>query len=550
MSEETSRLLTSTPGPSSVRRPMFTAGTSYGSYTSIGDLTPRHLTTIPENRTAASVNMGRKMSRIRSNSVSILNLAGDDVIATSFGPVILPESEHRDRDWMLGWFLAIISGILFTANNFFVKYLNVDALEMLLIRSGLQTVLIMVGLISTRTAFLPETIKDRCLVILQGVLSGGRVFLQFACLSFMPLGDALTLVFTEPLWTIILSKLILKIDIGWWKSLFGLFLITGMVLTIQPPFIFNAGGASQPVVNTTEITTTSPFQNASYSTTESIYSVPTTVLPTINVTNFLPTKRGSTTKHPTNPSSTTTSLPTDPTSIDDLSTNAPTTQTSSTSDLPMNPTSSIPSKDNHTHYKVFEKIVEITGLKDLKQYLNSKSRESRTVKRMAVSSDDDGGAQGYGDAYYIGVLLALSTAVTGALTNVVIAKVEGASSSLMVFYSGLGGVFLALGFSCLDPNNRIIFNIAAIEVDEWLFLLMLGGSGLLGYYSMTRSLRLIPPTTVAVLRALEIILAYIAQAAIMGEMPNALAISGSSIVMFSVIGFALEETILSCYNCY
>jgi len=501
--------------------------------------------------------MGRKMSRVRTNSVSILNLAGDDVIATSFGPVILPESEHRDRDWMLGWFLAIISGILFTANNFFVKYLNVDALEMLLIRSGLQTVLIMVGLISTRTAFLPETVKDRCLVILQGVLSGGRVFLQFACLSFMPLGDALTLVFTEPLWTIILSKLILKIDIGWWKSLFGLFLITGMVLTIQPPFIFNAGGASQSVVNTTEMTTTSPFQNASYSTaTESIGTVPTTVLPTINVTNFLPTKRGSTTTNPTIPTippSTTAAPPTDPASRDDLGTNVPTTRTSSTSDLSLDTlpfTSSIPSKDNKTHYKVFEKIIEITGLKDLKQYLNSKRRESRTVKRMAVGSDDDGGAQGYGDAYYIGVLLALSTAVTGALTNVVIAKVEGASSSLMVFYSGLGGVFLALGFSFLDPNNRIIFNIAAIEVDEWLFLLMLGGSGLLGYYSMTRSLRLIPPTTVAVLRALEIILAYIAQAAIMGEMPNALAISGSSIVMFSVIGFALEETILSCYNCY
>ena len=35
--------------------------------------------------------------------------------------------------------------------------------------------------------------------------------------------------------------------------------------------------------------------------------------------------------------------------------------------------------------------------------------------------------------------------------------------------------------------------------------------GIIGYFSMTRSLRLIPPTTVAVLRALEIILAYIAQ---------------------------------------
>ncbi len=32
-----------------------------------------------------------------------------------------------------------------------------------------------------------------------------------------------------------------------------------------------------------------------------------------------------------------------------------------------------------------------------------------------------------------------------------------------------------------------------------------------GYYAMTRSLQLIPPTTVAVLRALEIILAYVAQ---------------------------------------
>ena len=37
-------------------------------------------------------------------------------------------------DWMLGWFLAIISGVLFTANNFFVKYLDLDPLEILLVR--------------------------------------------------------------------------------------------------------------------------------------------------------------------------------------------------------------------------------------------------------------------------------------------------------------------------------------------------------------------------------------------------------------------------------
>jgi drug/metabolite transporter (DMT)-like permease len=68
------------------------------------------------------------------------------------------------------------------------------------------------------------------------------VFLQFACLAFMPLGDALTLVFTEPLWTIILSKIILRTRVGWWKGIFAVILIAGMVLTIQPEFMFHNAG--------------------------------------------------------------------------------------------------------------------------------------------------------------------------------------------------------------------------------------------------------------------------------------------------------------------
>jgi len=424
--------------------------------------------------------MGRKRERIRTTSVSILNLAGDaDVVGTSFGPVVLPEDATRTRDWMLGWFLAIISGVLFTANNFFVKYLSVDPLEMLIIRSGLQTVLIMFGLISTKTPFLPPATKDRILVILQGILSGARVFLQFACLAFMPLGDALTLVFTEPLWTIILSKIILRIDIGWWKSIFGLFLIGGMVLCIQPPFLFDTSGVAGQ--NNTEIEN---MMNMSQATT----AVPSTILPS-------------------------------------------TFQAIDTTDMPVD------GSKEPDQYQLLEKITKMTGIEQL--------RES-----YKEDQDEDNGEDEYGSRYYVGVILALSTAITGSLANVIIAKVEGASSSLMVFYSGIGGVLLGLGFSFFDPENRLVFNIGSIAMDEWIILLMLGGSGLIGYYSMTRSLQLIPPTTVAVLRALEIILAYIAQALVMGEIPNVLAVTGSSIVMFSVIGFALEETLLSCYNCY
>ena len=127
---------------------------------------------------------------------------------------------------------------------------------MLLMRSAMQTVLLGIVIMTTTRKFLPDGALDKVLVILQvkdlfkspscqyrfvamqGLFSGARIFLQFACLAYMPLGDALTLVFTEPLWTLMLSKLVLKISIGVWKMVFGVVLIGGMVLCIQPPFIF------------------------------------------------------------------------------------------------------------------------------------------------------------------------------------------------------------------------------------------------------------------------------------------------------------------------
>ena len=191
---------------------------------------------------------------------------------------------------------------------------------------------------------------------------------QFACVRYMPIGDALTIVFTEPLWTLVLSKLILKIRIGLWKIGWGFALLLGMILCIQPPFLFPS---------------------------------------------------------------------------------------------------------------------------------NSSSEEDEDSKSL--------------DDYYFGVGLAISTAVAGSMANVAIAKCEKVSSKVMVFYNGLGGVLLALMCSYYDSENSIVYSISSISLNSWLLLVLLGLSGIMGYFSMTRSLRLIPPTTVAVLRALEIILAYIAQ---------------------------------------
>ena len=122
-------------------------------------------------------------------------------------------------------------------------------------------------------------------------------------------------------------------------------------------------------------------------------------------------------------------------------------------------------------------------------------------------TDEEPGAS----RYYVGCLLAVLTGVFGAANNVVIARCEKVSSKVMVFYAGLGGLIISFICSSFDADNKIIYNITAISSNQWLVLTLLGLMGIIGHFCMTRSLRLIPPTTVAVLRAMEIILAYVAQ---------------------------------------
>ena len=85
------------------------------------------------------------------------------------------------RNGSLGWFLAIFSGILFTATNFFVKYFSIDAIEMLLVRSVLQTVLMALIIIISKRKFFPEKKLDKILVVLQVFLI---IILQYkSCLT-------------------------------------------------------------------------------------------------------------------------------------------------------------------------------------------------------------------------------------------------------------------------------------------------------------------------------------------------------------------------------
>ena len=75
-------------------------------------------------------------------------------------------------------------------------------------------------------------------ICLQAALSALRLYLSYALLAYLPLGDAVTIIFVEPLFTLVFSFLCLGITASVWKILLCFGLLLGMTFTVQPPFIF------------------------------------------------------------------------------------------------------------------------------------------------------------------------------------------------------------------------------------------------------------------------------------------------------------------------
>ena len=85
--------------------------------------------------------------RLRSNSVCVFTEhEEEEVVFTSYGPVVLEEDDRPrlSRSPLVGWLLAVLSGLLFTGNNFLVKFYTIGATDMLLVRSAMQTLLMAV----------------------------------------------------------------------------------------------------------------------------------------------------------------------------------------------------------------------------------------------------------------------------------------------------------------------------------------------------------------------------------------------------------------------
>lgn len=61
---------------------------------------------------------------------------------------------------------------------------------------------------------------------------------SYLAVLYIPLGDAMTLIYAGPIFTMTFAFLFLRIRQGPWKIFFALVLVLGVILVVRPPFIF------------------------------------------------------------------------------------------------------------------------------------------------------------------------------------------------------------------------------------------------------------------------------------------------------------------------
>ncbi|KAE8743724.1 hypothetical protein FOCC_FOCC009635 [Frankliniella occidentalis] len=137
-----------------------------------------------------------------------------------------------------GILLALLSGMFFTMSSAAVKALrSVDPMELLVIRSSVQVAAVLpVALYSGASVLGPK--GSRWLLQAQGVVGALTLVLLFFSFRRLPLGDATTIIFSSPVFVLILSFLFLREPCGFFRTLVVCMLLTGVVLISKPPFLF------------------------------------------------------------------------------------------------------------------------------------------------------------------------------------------------------------------------------------------------------------------------------------------------------------------------
>ena len=110
-----------------------------------------------------------------------------------------------------------------------------------------------------------------------------------------------------------------------------------------------------------------------------------------------------------------------------------------------------------------------------------------------------------------------------------------------MLWSGVLSILCALTYLSFDSQSQIFFHASSLDGPFWAKLSALASVGICANWLATASYQLIDPTICAVLRAQEIVFAYLAQSLVLHFVPCYLSFIGAALVMLSAVLMPLGQ---------
>lgn len=144
-----------------------------------------------------------------------------------------------------------------------------------------------------------------------------------------------------------------------------------------------------------------------------------------------------------------------------------------------------------------------------------------------------------------GYLCAFGATLFMALNIVVMRKCKDVHFSVVVLHLSLWSLFVSLAVM-LTLKQHHHQNLLSLThgLHEWGLAVLVSIFGLLGQVLVAKALGKEGAGRVAVTRSLDIVLAFILQVSVFGEVPDVLSVSGAIMVLLSVLAMGLEEHII------
>ena len=155
--------------------------------------------------------------------------------------------ERKGNEKMLGVSLSFCSALLLLVTNSILKGMELDFSDAIFVQSLTQVITFGLLLCRKRSCFwVREVVTDKnithvsCLLIFGTAMVGGMSrTTDVVAVTFMPLGDAMTIILSSAIPTTIIAAIFLKERLRLIKVVCLVLVVTGIILVIRPPFIFN-----------------------------------------------------------------------------------------------------------------------------------------------------------------------------------------------------------------------------------------------------------------------------------------------------------------------